>query len=137
MSEYSKPIPAPTSESRPYWEGLQQRKLLMPRCDECHRYWFPPSALCPHCSSETWTWTATSGRGRVFSYVVYHRVYHPGFAEDVPYTVAVIELEEGPRMISNVIGIAPDKVACDMNVEVEFQRITEDVTLPKFKPAAA
>jgi uncharacterized OB-fold protein len=116
---------------------LRERKLLMPRCDECKAYWFPPSALCPHCSSAKWSWTVTSGRGRVFSYVVYHRVYHPAFAEDVPYTVGVIELDEGPRMISNVIGIAPDKVVCDMKVEVEFQPITDTITLPKFKPVAA
>ncbi len=137
MSEYKKPLPRPTIESRPYWDGLRQQKLLMPRCDDCKGYWFPPSALCPHCSSEKWTWTETSGRGHIFSYVVYHRVYHPGFADDVPYTVAVIELEEGPRMLSNVIGIPPDKVACDMKVEVRFDPVTDDVTLPKFRPVAA
>ena len=64
---------------------------------------------------------ATSGRGRIFSYVVYHRVYHPGFADEVPYAVAVIELDEGPRMISNVVGIAPDKLVCDMKVEVTYR----------------
>ena len=108
----------------------------MPRCDACGKYWFPPSLLCPHCNATKWTWTSTSGRGRIFSYVVYHRVYHPGFADEVPYAVAVIELDEGPRMISNVIGIAPDKLACDMRVEVVYQPITETITLPKFKPAA-
>ena len=77
------------------------------------------------------------GRGRIFSYVVYHRVYHPAFAQEVPYAVAVIELDEGPRMISNVIGIAPDKLVCDMKVEVAYEPITEAITLPKFKPAAA
>jgi uncharacterized OB-fold protein len=78
-----------------------------------------------------------SGRGRVFSYVVYHRVYHPGFADEVPYAVAVIELDEGPRMISNVIGIAPAELACDMRVEVAYQPITEEITLAKFKPVGA
>jgi len=81
--------------------------------------------------------SATSGRGRIFSYVVYHRVYHPAFAQEVPYAVAVIELDEGPRMISNVIGIAPDKLSCDMKVEVAYQPITDTITLPKFKPVAA
>ena len=71
---------------------------MMPRCDDCKRYWFPPSLLCPRCNSANWTWTKTSGRGRVFSYVVYHRVYHPAFAQEVPYAVAVVELDEGPRM---------------------------------------
>jgi uncharacterized OB-fold protein len=137
MAKYNKPIPVPSSESKPYWDGLREHKLLMPRCDACEGYWFPPSLLCPRCNSAKWTWTAVSGRGRIFSYVVYHRVYHPGFADEVPYAVAVIELDEGPRMISNVIGIAPDKLACDMEVEVIYQPITEAITLPKFKPVTA
>jgi len=136
MADYNKPIPVPSQESRPYWDGLRKQKLMMPHCDNCGRFWFPPSLLCPHCNSAKSTWTATGGRGRIFSYVVYHRVYHPGFADEVPYTVAVIELDEGPRMISNVIGIAPEKVECDMRVEVAYQPITEKITLPKFKPIA-
>jgi uncharacterized protein len=137
MADYNKPIPVPSPESQPYWDGLREHKLLTPRCDACAGYWFPPSLLCPHCNSAKWTWTAVSGRGRIFSYVVYHRVYHPGFAGEVPYAVAVIELDEGPRLISNVIGIAPDKLVCDMRVEVVYQPITEAITLPKFKPIAA
>jgi uncharacterized protein len=136
MPEYNKPIPVPSAESQAYWDGLRDRKLLMPRCDACGKYWFPPSLLCPHCNATNWTWASTSGRGRIFSYVVYHRVYHPGFADEVPYAVAVIELDEGPRMVSNVIGIAPDKLACDLRVEVVYQPITDTITLPKFKPAA-
>ena len=77
-----------------------------------------------------------SGRGKVFSYVVYHRVYHPGFANEVPYTVALVELEEGPRMISNIVDIASDKVTCDMPVEVVFEDIEDIATLPKFMPAS-
>jgi uncharacterized OB-fold protein len=136
MPEYKKPIPVPSAEAQPYWDGLRDRKLLMPRCDACGKYWFPPSLLCPHCNATKWTWASTSGHGRIFSYVVYHRVYHPGFADEVPYAVAVIELDEGPRMISNVIGIVPDKLVCDMRVEVVYQPITETITLPKFKPTA-
>jgi uncharacterized OB-fold protein len=136
MPEYNKPIPVPSAESQAYWDGLRDRKLLMPRCDACGKYWFPPSLLCPHCNATNWTWTSTSGRGRIFSYVVYHRIYHPGFADEVPYAVAVIELDEGPRMVSNVIGIAPDKLACDLPVQVVYQPITDTITLPKFEPAA-
>jgi len=137
MSDYKKPIPIPSLESQPYWDGLRENKLLMPHCDACGHYWFPPSLLCPNCSSEKWSWTAVSGRGRIFSYVVYHRVYHPGFADEVPYAVAVIALDEGLRMISNVIGVAPDKLVCDMKVEIAYQAISPTVTLPKFKPVAA
>ena len=136
MPDYNKPVPVPSLESQPYWDGLRDKKLLMPSCDACGHHWFPPSLLCPHCSSEKWSWAAMSGRGRIFSYVVYHRVYHPGFADEVPYAVAVIELDEGPRMISNVVGIAPDKLACDMKVEIAYEAISPTVTLPKFKPVA-
>jgi hypothetical protein len=134
MLEYKKPIPVPSDESRPYWEGLKEHRLLMPRCDDCQGYWFPPTQYCPHCSSASWTWTPVSGRGKIFSYVIYHRVYHPGFAEDVPYAVAVISLDEGPRLLSNIVGVPPDQLTCDMPVEVVFTDITDTMTIPKFKP---
>ena len=105
----------------------------MPRCASCLRDWFPPSLLCPHCNSRDFSWSEVSGRGKVFSYVVFHRVYHPGFAEEVPYVVALIELAEGPRMISNVIGVSPDKVECEMAVRVIFED-REGGTVPKFTP---
>ena len=137
MNEYKKPIPVPSPESQPYWDGLREQRLMMPRCDDCKRYWFPPSLLCPRCNSANWRWTKTNGRGRIYSYVVYHRVYHPAFAQEVPYTVAVIELDEGPRMYSNVIGVPPDQLSCDMKVEVAYEPITDQITLPKFKPVTA
>jgi uncharacterized protein len=135
MPEYAKPIPVPSIESKPYWEGLKEHRLLMQRCDGCGEFWFPPSLLCPHCTSERFTWSELSGNGKVFSYVVYHRVYHPGFATEVPYTVAVIELDEGPRMLSNVVGIPPERVVCDMRVKIVYDDITENTTIPKFTPA--
>jgi uncharacterized protein len=134
MSDYTKPIPIPSIESKPYWDGLKQHKLLMQRCDGCGKFWFPPSLLCPHCNDGRFTWSETKGTGRVFSFVVYHRVYHPGFADEVPYTVAVIELDEGPRLISNVIGIPPDQVVCDMRVKIAYDDITDAMTIPKFAP---
>jgi uncharacterized OB-fold protein len=134
MPDYKKPIPVPSDESKPYWQGLRERRLMIPQCEDCRRFWFPPSLLCQHCSSPNWSWREASGRGRVYSYVVYHRVYHPGFADEVPYAVAVVALDEGPRMISNVVGVAPDQIVCDMPVEITYIDITEDRTIPKFKP---
>jgi hypothetical protein len=135
MGDARKPVPVPSVESKAYWEGLRGHRLMMPRCDACERFWFPPSVLCPHCGSDRSQWRELSGRGKVFTYVVFHRVYHPGFADDVPYVVAVIALKEGPRMISNVIGIAPDEVRCDMPVEVVFEDGPDGIVLPKFRPA--
>lgn len=137
MAEYKKPIPVPSIESKPYWEGLRQHRLLIQRCNECSGFWFPPSSHCPHCTSPDFAWTQVSGRGKVFSYVIYHRVYHPGFAGEVPYTVALIEIEEGPRMISNIVGVPPEKVVCEMPVQVVFEDIDDRATLPKFAPSSA
>lgn len=131
--EYLKPIPIPSQESKPYWEALRAHKLLMPHCDACDKFWFPPSHNCPRCAAENWQWRPVRGQGRIFSYVVYHRVYHPGFASEVPYAVGVIELDEGPRLLSNVIGRAPQDLRCDMRVEVTFDDITPEATIPKFR----
>ena len=78
--------------------------------------------------------TQVSGNGKVFSFVTFHRVYHPAWEGDVPYVVALIELEEGPRLLSNIVGIAPDQVRCEMPVKVVFEDVAKDVALPKFTP---
>jgi uncharacterized protein len=135
MAAAKKPVPVPSVESRPYWEALKQHRLVMPRCASCGRFWFPPSLLSPQCNARDFAWAEISGRGKVFTYVVFHRVYNPGFADEVPYVVALIELAEGPRMISNVIGIPPDKVQCEMPVRVVFED-REDATVPLFTPMA-
>lgn len=135
MSEYAKPLPYPTVESEPFWEGCKRHELLLPQCRGCSGYWFPPGATCPHCWGAEWDWRKASGRGRIHSFGVYNRVYHPGFEGEIPYVLAVIQLEEGPRLVSNVINESPEKLQCDQPVEVVFEDVTEDVTLYKFAPA--
>jgi hypothetical protein len=93
--------------------------------------------MCPSCGAADHEWVEVSGRGTVFSFVVMHRVYHPAFAGKVPYVVAVIELEEGPRLLSNVVGISPHEVRCDMPVRVTFEERRGDKTIPQFVPAHA
>ena len=126
-----KPLPRPAPESRPFWEGAKLRKLMLPRCDACGAFWFPPSERCPHCLSTNFQWRETKGEGRIYSFVVYHRVYHPAFEADVPYVVAIVELDEGPRLLTNIVD-APEKVRCDARVRVEFVEASADVVLPKF-----
>jgi uncharacterized OB-fold protein len=126
-----KPQPRPAAESAPFWEGAKAHKLLLPRCHACGKFWFPPSQRCTHCLSANFGWEETAGRGRIYSFVVYHRVYHPAFEQDVPYTVAVIELDEGPRLIANIVGTAPDAIRCDMRVRVAFEDRGEQ-TIPQF-----
>ena len=134
MSEYNKPLPPPTVESEPFWDGCKRHELVVPRCDACSNHWFPPTATCPKCWSTEWTWTRVSGKGKVYSFGVYHRAYHKGFADELPYALVVVELDEGPRLTTNVVGCKPDELSCDMPVEVVFEDVTEDRTLYKFKP---
>ena len=126
-----KPVPRPAVESAPFWNGAKAHKFLLPRCDACGRFWFPPSQRCTHCLSAHFTWQEASGRGRIYSFVVYHRVYHPAFERDVPYTVAIIELDEGPRLLANIVGTPPDAIRCDMRVRVAFEE-RGDQTIPQF-----
>lgn len=130
-----KPIPRPAPESVPFWEAAKNHRLELPRCNACGKFWFPPSRSCPHCLAADFAWTPVSGRGTVFSFVVYHRVYHPAYEGEVPYVVALIALEEGPRMLSNIVGVAPDKVRVDMPVKVVFDDVADGVSVPKFTPA--
>jgi uncharacterized OB-fold protein len=135
-TSYAKPLPAPSPESRPFWEAARKHELRLQRCESCHAYWFPPSTVCQECLSEDWTWERVSGQGEVFSFVVMHRAYVPGFKPELPYNVALIALREGPHFLSNVVGCANEDIYVGMPVEVVFDDVTEEVTLPKFRPRA-
>ncbi|MCC6887805.1 MAG: Zn-ribbon domain-containing OB-fold protein [Hyphomicrobiales bacterium] len=135
MTDYHKPIPVPSIESKAYWDGLRSHRLLMPECRNCEHRWFPPSQLCPRCRSDAVGWSQVSGRGKIFSYVVFHRVYDRSFADDVPYVVAIVELEEGPRLLSNIVGCDINMIKCEMPVHVEFEDIGCNMTIPKFVAA--
>lgn len=127
----SKPQPKPSPESAPFWDSVKAHKLLLPRCNACGRFWFPPSRRCVHCLSSDFAWHESAGAGRIYSFVVFHRVYHPAFEQDVPYTVAIVELDEGPRLLANIVGTPPDDVRCDMRVRVVFEK-RGDQTIPQF-----
>lgn len=133
--EPRRPLPHPPPESQPFWTGARAHRLMIPRCNSCGKAWMPASALCPHCLSSDTGWEQASGKGIVFSFVVVHRVYHPYFADKVPYVVAVVELAEGPRLLTGIVGIEPEKVRCNMAVEVVFDDATDEVTIPKFRAA--
>ena len=129
---YAKPLPRASAESRPFWDAAREHRLVLQKCKTCGSFWFPPSQRCPHCLSAEHAWTEVAGTGRVFSFVIYHRLYHKGWQGELPYVVAVIELDEGPRLVSALTGCPVDRVACDMRVRVLFDDVTPDVTLPKF-----
>lgn len=137
MSQYSKPLPTIRDENRPFWEGCREHRLRMQRCDDCGHVRFPISHCCPQCLSEAHHWHDLSGRGTVFAYIVYHQVYDKAFAQDVPYNVALVQLEEGPRMYSNVVGTPNDAVKVGDALEVVFDQVTPEVTIPRFRLARA
>jgi uncharacterized OB-fold protein len=135
---YSGPIPKPTPDTRPYWEAAKQHRLMIQRCRDCGRCYFYPRPLCPHCLSRNVEWIEASGRGRLHTFVINHRPPR-NFPTQGPVIIGIIELDEGPRLLSNLVGVEPDpsKVKCDMRVEVVFEDITDEITLPKFRPAAS
>ncbi len=138
MSEpkYQKPLPAISSLNRPYWEGLKHRELRMQKCSRCQLIWFPPAPLCPGCWSREFTWTRLSGRGRINSWVVFHQAYFRSFEGDIPYNVVEVELEEGPRILANLLEVENREIRAGMPVQIVFDDVTEEITLAKFKPLA-
>jgi uncharacterized OB-fold protein len=110
MPDENKIAPPITDELRPFFDGARNHRLVVQKCGSCGRLRFPPASICSECLSHDLQWTAVSGRGRVFSYSIMHRAYHPAFANKVPYALVVIELEEGGKLNSNVVGIEPHRL---------------------------
>ncbi len=134
MEQYQKPLPAITSLNQPYWSALKRRELRLQQCGACAKVWSPPAPVCPRCWSRDFTWTRLSGWGRVTSWVVFHQAYFKSFAHEVPYNVAEVELEEGPRLLTNLVGIGNGEIRTGMAVEVVFEDVTDEITLAKFRP---
>jgi uncharacterized protein len=134
MANYTKPLPLINEETKPYWDYCRQHELRMQKCRGCGYIRFPISPLCPRCHSMESEWVKLSGKGKIYTFTVYRVAYHPAFKDDIPYILAVIHLDEGSRMESNIIGCKPEDVKIDMPVEVSFEDVTSEVSLPKFKP---
>lgn len=133
MAETSRPVPQPDDVTRPFWDACARRELRFQQCDGCGNWWLPPSVACSRCWAAETQWVRAAGEGTVFSFAVYRRAYHPAFKPLLPYVVAVIELAEGPRLVSNVVGVPPEDVHVGMRVRLEFQE-TEGIPLPVFRP---
>ncbi|MFT6582647.1 MAG: putative OB-fold protein [Alphaproteobacteria bacterium] len=127
-----------TPEAKPYWDGLKDEKLMLPKCEDCGKAFFYPRIACPHCHSRNVGWTQASGKGKLYSFEIAYRSLNPAFKIEPPYVLAMIELEEGPRIMSNLINIeaTPEAVKIDMPVEVVFEKQNDDVTIPLFQPAS-
>lgn len=132
--KYTKPLPRIDEESKGFWEACARHELYVQRCRACQSIRHYPRALCPACLSADTEWLRCSGRGTVYTFTVTHQNQAPGFRDGLPYVLAYVELDEGVRILTNVVGCAVDDVRIGMAVEVVFDDVTADLTLPKFKP---
>jgi uncharacterized OB-fold protein len=129
-----KPVPTPTPETEHYWAGTKLGELRIQRCEACSQYYFYPRPSCPNCGSLDVVWVVASGRATLHTYLISHRAA-PGFEDNVPYAIAVVQLAEGPRMMTNIVDIenTPENLVLDMELEVVFEdRGAQSV--PVFRP---
>lgn len=132
MAIDGKPVPIVDGDSSVFWEGCKANKLLIQRCRSCQTPIFYPRAMCPSCMSMDLDWVESTGQGVVYSYTIARRPAHPSFADDVPYVVALIDLDEGVRMLSNIVGCDVNEVRCGKPVRVVFEE-RADYRLPVFE----
>ena len=130
-----RPLPRPSPESQHFWDGTKAGELRLQKCGDCGKTYFPPRPFCPSCSSRNVSIFAASGKATLYSYVISH-LPMPGF--DGPHAVAVVTLDVGPRMMTNIVDCdqTPEALVLDMPLEVSFARQNDDITLPLFKPAS-
>ena len=129
-----KPLPRPDEESKWFWEACRRHELFAERCRSCGMLRFYPRALCPGCLSSDTIYERLSGRGRVHTFTVTWQNQAPGFREELPYVMAYVELNEGPRILTNIVGCPPEEIRIGMPVEVEFEDATPEIGLPRFRP---
>ena len=134
---YNKPIPVPQVESDFYWEKCKEHELWLRYDNDAQQAYFYPRDISPITFSRNTSWVQASGKATLYTYAIVHRAPHPGFVGDVPFVTAMVELEEGPIMPTNIVmdDPTPEKLQIGMPLEVVFEDITDDISLPKFKPA--
>jgi uncharacterized protein len=128
-----------TPEAKPYWDGAREGRLMIPRCRGCGKAFMHPRVLCPFCASRNIEWIRATGRGRLHSFEIAHQILNKTFKVKTPVVLALVELDEGPRLLTNLVNVTPDpaKIRCDMAVEVVFEKQTDEVSLPMFQPVAS
>jgi uncharacterized OB-fold protein len=129
-----KPFPVPDQDTRPFWDAAAEGRLVIQRCTACGRHVFYPRLVCPHCGGSSLEWVQASGRATVYSFTVVHRA-PPAFADEAPYVVALVDLGEGPRMMTRLVGLEPAAARVGMPVEVRFVDLDDQFKLPCFGPA--
>jgi uncharacterized OB-fold protein len=128
-------LPSATELTQPYWDGARAGKVLFQRCRECDTRFHPPMPICPTCYSSDLEWSASSGKGTVYTYTVVYHPTHPAFQDRVPYVVAVVELDEGPRIVTNIKHCPVESVHGGMRVSIFFEEVSDTISLPQAEPA--
>ena len=134
---YEKPLPVIDPGTKPFWDAAREHRHSIPHCKACGQHHFYPRELCPHCHSDDLEWTDVSGKGEIYSYTIARKPAGPVFADDVPYIIAMIQLDEGPRMLTNLVVDDVETVGIGDRVAVTFDDVTDEVTLPKFAVVGA
>jgi len=134
MTGGGKFIPRPGPQTQAWWDGCRRHKLLIQRCLTCGHHQFYPRIICTACTSDGLEWVRSTGRGKVRTFTICRLPVSRAYAGDLPYVIALIRLDEGPTMMSNIVGCDPESVAIGMPVEVVFENLSEDITIPKFRP---
>jgi len=129
-----KPIPPIDPWTEPYWTALREGNLLLQFCPSCQEHIFYPRQSCPHCFSEHLTWLKATGRGKVYAYTVVENNAPSPFLDEMPFVIAIVILEEGVRLMTNIVDCDPAKIYSEMPVTVTFEKLNNDITLPKFRP---
>ena len=132
-----KPLPTLEGHSKEFYDWCRSRELRFQRCKECGQWRHVPREMCAECGSWSWEWARSSGRGSVFTWTVVTRALHPAFQDDVPSAPTVIEMEEGVRVLSRVVDCPPEELEIGMAVEVVFEDVTDEITLPRFRRVRA
>lgn len=135
MTSVNRPIPSPTQATRPFWDAAAQGRLVFQRCSECKQAQSTPRLFCRHCMSEHLQWEASAGRGSIYTFTVNYRAANPHMTDKLPYVVAVVQLDEGVRLMANIVNVAPEAVRIGDRVRVCFLKLTETLSLPQFEPA--
>ena len=135
-SQYKKPLPAMAGLTEEFYGFCKNGELRFQRCDDCGTWRHVPREMCAECGSWKWQWQRASGRGTVFTWTTVERPLHPAFRDSAPYAPVVVEMDEGVRLLSEMVDCAPDQLEIGMAVEVAFDAITPEITLPKFRRAS-
>lgn len=133
--EYTRPIPVADEASKPFFDGANEGKLMLVKCSQCGTHRLPGRERCLDCWSTESEWAQASGKGKLYTYGIMHQKYHPAFAEETPYNYALVELDEGPRLVTNIVDCEPDDLKTDMPVEAVFDHVSDEATLIRFRPA--